>query len=91
MSSSNACEVWQRPNSMITSLVGGLPTGALRPAAGVSEEVAGHIAWVREQGYTVIENVIPPEWVAAIREDVVEAVTAIENVVTVAPRDTALD
>ena len=38
-----------------------LPTGGPRPAAAVREEIAAHIARVREQGYTVIENVIPPE------------------------------
>ena len=54
-----------------------LPTGGPRPAAAVREEIAAHIARVREQGYTVIENAIPPERVAAIREDVVAAVDAI--------------
>ena len=48
-----------------------LPTGGPRPAAVVREEIAAHIARVREQGYTVIENVIPPERVTAIRDDVV--------------------
>ena len=55
-----------------------LPTGAPLPAAGVREEIAEHVARVKEQGFTVIENVIPPELVAAIREDVVTAVGTIE-------------
>ena len=55
-----------------------LPTGTPLPAAEVREEIAAHIARVKQQGFTVIENVIPPELVAAIREDVVEAVRTIE-------------
>ena len=54
-----------------------MPTGAPRPADEVCEEIDFHVARVREQGYTVIENAIPSERVAAIREDVVEAVDAI--------------
>ena len=54
-----------------------LPTGGPRPPAAVREEIAAHIARVREQGYTVIENVIPTERVTAIRDDVVAAVDAI--------------
>ena len=55
-----------------------LPTGAPRPAAGVRQEVDEHVARVKEEGYTVIENVIPPERVAAVREDIVKAVDVIE-------------
>ena len=54
-----------------------IATGGPRPAAAVREEIAAHIARVREQGYTVIVNAILPERVAAIREDVVAAVDAI--------------
>ena len=55
-----------------------LPTGDPLPAAGVRAEIAEHIARVKQQGFTVIENVIPPELVAAVREDVVEAVRTIK-------------
>ena len=55
-----------------------LPTGDPLPAPGVRAEIAEHIARVKQQGFTVIENVIPPELVAAVREDVVEAVRTIK-------------
>ena len=55
-----------------------LPTGAPLPAAEVSEEIVEHVARVKDQGFTVIENVIPPDRVAAVREDVVKAADIIK-------------
>ena len=57
---------------------GVLPTGAPLPPAAVREEVAEHVARVKEQGFTVIENVIPPGRLAEIREDVVKAASILQ-------------
>ena len=56
-----------------------LPTGAPLPAAEISEEIDEHVARVKEQGFTVIENVIPSDQVAAVREDVVKAADIIKT------------
>lgn len=54
------------------------PTGAPYPPAEVRDEIADHVARVKEQGFTVIENVVPPDRVAGIREDVVKAAELIK-------------